>query len=246
MLKTYREEYRVLTRDCDMSGTLRPGALLEYMQETSGTHSELLGVGRKALSQQGIAWVVTRMEVQLNRTIRVEENISVETYPLPIRRWFFPRYFFFRDEQEQVIGEAASLWVLLDLTTRRMARPELVERLLPDNSDLPAPLGLPAPVTEISGTVEVSEFEPVYTDLDPNWHVNNCRYLDWCCNALGVDLMNQYELGHFMVNYDQEIRPGQSVRTELRRLGMDFSFTGFSGGQRHFDVGGQLRERKKA
>ena len=244
MYKTYREEWPVRTRDCDLASTLRPGALLEIMQDTAVTHSELLGAGHLALSRQGMAWVVTRMEVQLSRSIREGEHFSVETYPMPVRRWFFPRYFVFRDDQEREIGCAASLWVLLDLTTRHVAHSESVARLIPDNSDLPAPLGLPAPVREISGTLETSEFEPAYTDLDSNEHVNNCRYLDWCCNALGVDTMRGYELGHFMINYDQEIRPKQTVRTELRRLGSDFSFTGYTDGQRHFDVGGTLRARK--
>ncbi len=244
MNKTYREDWHLLTRDCDMAGALRPGALLEMMQETAGTHAELLGVGRTALSCQNMAWVVTRIEVQLNRTPRIGETLSVETYPLPVRRWFYPRYFVFRDAEEKEIGCAASLWVLMNLQTRRVARSEQVDRLLPDNSDLPAPLGLPAPVQEVGGTLTEREFLPVYTDLDTNGHVNNCRYLDWCCNDLGVDTMRTSELGHFMINYDLELRPGQTVRTELRRLGNDFSYTGYSDGSRHFDVGGTLRERR--
>ena len=42
--------------------------------------------------------------------------------------------------------------------------------------------------------------------------------------------------------YDLEVLPGQTLRTELRRLGPDFSFCGFEGDRRHFDVGGQLAE----
>ena len=50
-------------------------------------------------------------------------------------------------------------------------------------------------------------------------------------------------LRRFDVNYDMEIRPGQEIRTELRTLGDDFSFCGFEGEQRHFDIGGTLAER---
>ena len=244
MNKTYREDWHLLTRDCDMAGALRPGALLEMMQETAGTHAELLGVGRTALSVRGMAWVVTRMEVHLDRTPVLGETLSVETYPMPVRRWFYPRYFIFRDGQEREIGCAASLWVLMNLQTRRVTKSDEVNSLMPDNSDLPAPLGLPAPVQEVGGVLETREFTPVYTDLDTNGHVNNCRYLDWCCNALGVDTLKGWELSRFMINYDLELRPGQQVRTELRRLAQDFSFTGWADGERHFDVGGTLRERQ--
>lgn len=244
MLKTYKEEILLRTSQCDLMGQWRPSAILETMQELAGTHSELLGVGRNALiERQGVVWILSRVEVVMDRYPRIGERIAAETFPMPLKRWFFPRYFTFRDEHGEEIGRAGSLWALLDLSTRRMARPEGVASLLPDNSDLLAPLGLPATVSEVSGTLTAQERQAVYTDLDVNLHVNNTRYMDWCCNALGVETMTRQCLHRFAVNYDAEIRPGQLIRTELRRLGSDFSFCGFEGETRHFDVGGTLSDR---
>lgn len=244
MLKTYKEEMYLRTNQCDLTGQWMPSAILESMQEIAGMHSELLGVGRSNLIRQGVVWVLTRVEVVMDRYPKVTDQVSVETFPMPIRRWFFPRYFIFRDAQGTEIGRAGSLWALLNFNTRKMTKPDLIAHLMPDNSDLLAPLGLPATVTEVSGTLETSIRRPVYTDLDVNMHVNNTRYMDWCCNALGIDTMKNCCLARFDVNYDMEIRPGQDIRTELRRLGNDFSFCGFEGDQRHFDVGGTLRERE--
>ena len=97
---------------------------------------------------------------------------------------------------------------------------------------------------DFTRTLETALHQPVYTDLDVNGHVNNTRYMDWCCNALGIDTMKDSCLARFDVNYDVEVRPGQEVRTELRRLGEEFSFSGFEGDTRHFDVGGTLAPRK--
>ena len=243
MPKVYKEEFVLRHVHCDLTGQWRPSAILETMQETAGTHSELLGVGRNMLIEQNLVWVLTRVEVEMDRYPGVTEHVTVETFPMPTRRWFFPRYYIFRDESGAEIGRAGSLWVLLDFTTRRMARPDAVAHLMPDNSDLLAPLGLPATVTEVSGTLETGLHVPQYTDLDVNQHVNNTRYLDWCCNALGVDAMKESCLRRFAVNYDLEVLPGQEIRTELRRLGDDFSFCGFEGDRRHFDVGGVLAPR---
>jgi hypothetical protein len=44
----------------------------------------------------------------------------------------------------------------------------------------------------------------------------------------------------FAINYNQEILPGQEVRTVLRLGDGRFSFSGFKGDVRHFDVGGTL------
>ncbi len=242
-IRIYKEEMLLRTCHCDMMGTWRPSAILEVMQETAGTHGEMIGFGRKALMQQGLVWVISRLEVVMNRYPQIGDTVQIETFPTAVRRWFFPRYFIFRDQHGEELGRAGSLWLLLDWNTRHMARPDNVMKLLPDNSDLVAPLGLPATVTEVSGTSKKGVYIPQYTDMDCNMHVNNTKYMDWCCNALGIDTMRTHCLQRFDVNYSLEIRQGQTIETELRQLGDDFSFSGTEGEQRHFDIGGVLMER---
>ena len=240
MLKTYSQTFRIASYQADVSARIKPSAILEIMQEMAGTHAELIGVGRSALLPRNLAWVLTRVEVRMDRYPLSGEEIAVETFPMPGRRVFFPRYFIFRDAQGNQIGCAGTLWVVLDITTRKMANAAEIAPLLPDNSDLTAPMGMPATVEEIAADAEEALRIPVYTDLDMNGHVNNTRYLDWCCNAIGMETMQHSELRSFAVNYNQEILPGQEVRTVLHRSADTFSFSGFEGDKRHFDVGGTL------
>ncbi len=244
MVKKYAEELLMQTRDCDLTAAWRPGAILQAMQEIGGVHSSLLGAGRNELSVRNLAWVLSRIEVEMDRYPHIGDKITLETFPAPVRRWFFPRYYVVRDSREEEIGRAASLWVLLDLTSRRMVAPGDVAALMPDNSDLPAPLGLPAPVTDVGGTLQTDDWYPRYTDMDVNGHVNNTRYIDWACDALGIDTMRSQELSRFTITYTMEIRPGQRIHTELHRLSDDFSYSGFVDGERHFDLGGKLRQRR--
>ena len=209
MLKIYKEDFTVRSYQTDLNARMKPSAILEVMQEAAGQHSERLGLGRSALLAKNTAWVLTRVEVDMDRYPAFEETFSVETFPMPVRRCFFPRYFIFRDSNGIEIGRAATLWVLLDLGTRSMTKLDVVKALMPDNSDLLAPLGLPAAVTEVSGTLQTEMRQPRYTDLDFNGHVNNTRYLDWCCDALGIDTMRGAYLKHFAVNFDAEVMPMQ-------------------------------------
>ena len=243
MQKTMTESFRIYSYQTDMNARLRPGALLEIMQEMAGAHAETLGIGRQMLLEKNLVWVLTRLEVRMDRWPAHGETLQVETFPMPNRRVFFPRYFIFRDAAGNQIGCAGSLWVLLDVTERKMARPDIVVPFMPDNSDLTAPMGMPATVAECPGDAFEALHTPVYTDLDMNGHVNNTRYLDWCCNALGVDVLRTQELRSFAINFNQEVLPGQTPRTELRRDGDRFSFSGFVGDARHFDVGGVLDPR---
>lgn len=242
MLKTYTQEFRIASYQTDLTARIKPSAILEIMQEMAGAHAEMLNVGRSRLDPMNLAWVLTRVEVRMERYPRSGEMIQAETFPMPNRRVFFPRYFIFRDSEGKQIGCAGSMWVVLDITTRKMANDAEIVASMPDNSDLNAPMGMPATVEEIAAASQESLRIPVYTDLDVNGHVNNTRYLDWCCNALGIDVMRTHEMRRFAVNYNQEILPGQEVRTVLRHDGSAFSFSGFEGDIRHFDVGGTLEQ----
>ena len=243
MFNSYDETFTLRSRDCDFNGKWRPSAILETMQEAAGAHSVLLGCGRDELVRKNIIWVLSRCELHLDRYPSVGETVTVHTFPTPTRICFFPRYYIFTDARGEMVGKAGSLWLLLDLGTRRMLPPGDIGRLMPDNRDLSVPMNLPATVGKLQGEEFVSEYRPVYTDLDVNGHVNNSRYADWLCNALGIDLMTEYEPEHIILNYNHEVLPGQVIT--LRRIikGCEYRLFGTSGDSSAFDIGGTLRKR---
>ena len=143
-----------------------------------------------------------------------------------------------------MIGKAGTLWLLLDIQTRRMLPPGDVGKLIPDNKDLSVPMNLPATVGNLQGEEFVTEYHPVYTDLDVNGHVNNTRYADMLCNALGVQLMTEYELERIILNYNHEILPDHKVT--LRRIlrGNEYRLSGkLDDDVSAFEIGGTLRKR---
>ena len=243
-MKTYQEDLLLRTCDCDFTGQWRPSAIMLTMQELSGAHSELLGCGRNALLKNNVVWVLTRSEVHMEKYPRIGDRVTAETFPTANRRWFFPRYYFFRDEQGGVLGYAATLWALLDVENRRMLPPGEVARVLPDNSDLPLPMGLPATVDMVDAEEMILRRLPAYCDLDVNQHVNNTRYVDWACDALGIDVMRQYCMETLLVNYDKEIKPDQGIMLHVSRNDLSFRVAGYHGDQLHFELGGKLKARE--
>ena len=237
--KTYCEKTLLLSRDCDLGCLWRPSAILTAMQETAGMHSHILGCGRETLVQKGVVWVLTRCEVQMEKEARMGSRLSIETFPMPLRRWFFPRYFVFRDEEGAQVGAAGTLWVLFDLEKRCMVAPGDVAGAIPDNSDLTPPLGVPGPVPRLTGETAASARTPVYSELDVNGHVNNARYADWLCDALGLETMREYRVKTMRLSYAAEIRPGQSMELRLVRDGLAYHLTG----KTHFEIGGELEKR---
>lgn len=243
MQKIYRDELPLRTCHCDMQGRWRPSAILEAMQEAAGTHAELLGCGRDRLLSDNIVWIISRVELHMDRYPAIGERVTVETFPMPCRRCFFPRYFVFRDALGNTLGCAGTLWVLLDLTTRRMTAPQSVAERIPNNADLMPPLPLPHTVPRTDGTVQTLLRTAAYSDLDVNAHVNNARYADWLSDALGTAVMRQYCLRTLHINYAAEVLPDAEIEMQLVRNGPSYHLTGCCDGRRHFEIGGELMER---
>ena len=242
MEKSYTETFALRTGMCDMQGAWKPGAILESMQETATAHCNHLGLPRAVTDGLGIAWVLSRSRVVLHRAPRLGETVSVETWPLPPKHLFYPSINAFRDAEGNEIGAASSLWLLMDVSTRREVNSEAVLARLPENADMPAgiPLGAARP---LAGAAEVSTFLPPYADFDLNGHVNNTKYLDWTCSALGHGTIAENRVAEFSIGYEREIRPDEAIRTELIRQGERFSFCGFAEDKRCFCVSGILERR---
>ncbi len=244
MMKTYEETFTLRTSQCDMHGKWRPSAVLEAMQETAGVHSQLLGCGRDELLKKNIVWVLSRCEVHMDRYPAAGEKITISTFPMPTRICFFPRYYLFTDEHGELIGKAGTLWLLMDVQTRHMLPPGEIAHLIPDNRDLSVPMKLPATVGQLQGEEFISEYAPVYTDLDINGHVNNTRYVDWLCNALGVDMMKRFEPESIVLNYNHEVLPTQRVLLHRVIREKQYRLTGYVDDAIAFDIGGVLRDRQ--
>ena len=241
MDRIYSEAIGLRACNCDLHGEWRPSAILEAMQETATTHSDRLGIGRALTDGLGIAWVLSRTRVDLGRVPRLGESVTVQTWPLPPKHLFWPRMHAFLDADGRQIGSASSLWVLMDLQTRRVVASEPVRSRLPDNADLPG--GMPAPGKPPEAGAVPGALLPPYGDFDVNGHVNNTRYLDWTCNALGIGVLAEWRVCAFSVSYEQEILPGAEVRTALAHKDDRFAFTGTIGDRRCFSVIGEMERR---
>lgn len=245
--KTYEEAFLLRTPHCDFTGHWRPSDILAVMQEMAGAHSYLLGCGREETLKENLVWVLSRTELVMDRYPALGETIRAQTFPTPNKRWFFPRYFLFYDEKDRVIGKAGTLWLLMDFAERKMAISQGVLGRLPDNADITPPLGMPGNIPLLEGDPLPLTREPAYTDIDINGHVNNTRYADWLCDALGLEVMREYEIARLVIHYTREVLPGDRLELALQRQGEGFRLAGLAGEvgeEKRFEMGGGLRKRR--
>lgn len=196
----------------DRYGRMKPSMLLYLAQEMGGQHSALMSLDYDTLASRRLFWAVSRHGVQIDRMPTRGETIRVETWPLPATRAAYPRSVIGYDENGSECFRVITLWVLMDLDTRRMILPGksgiMVVGTLRGN-ELPAPAGL---ILRPVGSVQNRTV--AFTDLDRNGHMNNTRYLDWVDDLLPSAFHMGNTVKEFTACYLSEAREGQEL--ELR------------------------------
>ena len=239
-METFLERWIYLeSRNVDFMGRWRADEIFVEMQEVAAEHSTALGVGFAALRAKNLAWVLTRVRLEMNRYPRIGERVRVRTAVAPGSHGIYPRQFAFYSPDGAQLGAASTLWALIDLTARRMANPAAL--------DIPALPGDPAPGLPLPGAARMPDAPAVesvrdarYTDLDVNGHVGNTRYIGWLLDALGVDVLRDASVKSLTANYAREIRPGARAALSLYRLGDQFGLTAAVDGVPRFSAAGAL------
>lgn len=203
----YEHSVTVAEKDVNDRNQLKLSALLYYAQETAGAHCSLLGFDRDALEDKNLFWAVLRHRVILYRLPAASEEITVQTWPMPVTRAAYPRAVRALDRSGQKLFEVMSLWVLMDRDSRGM--------MLPGKSGVDVPgivLGdePSSPGSLIPGTHDRAvQWTVTPDDLDINGHVNNTKYLDHV-EQLTADLCQTQCPKEITVCYLAEGRLGQT------------------------------------
>ncbi|MCI6435741.1 MAG: thioesterase [Clostridiales bacterium] len=206
----YVRNFTVEDAYVDRYGRMKPSQILYLAQDMGGRHSALMSLDYDTLAGRNLFWAVTRHRVQVSRMPMRGETLRLETWPLPTTRAAFPRSVVAYDAQGNEVFRCITLWVLMDLNTRKMIVPGksgiIVAGTLRGN-ELPAPNGLiPKPLgTQTSRTV-------AFTDLDRNGHMNNTRCLDWIADLLPSRFHESHTVTDFTVCYLAEARELQELR----------------------------------
>ena len=202
-------QFTVTELHADRFGRCRPSSILRFAQDAAGSHCFQLGTDWDSMAAKGVFWAVIRQRLEVTRLPRVGETVTVRTWPMPTTRVAYPRATVGLDEAGNELFKVMSLWVIMDMQTRAMIRPDKsgvdVEGIVL-GGELPAPAGLNFKdlPNETLRTVG-------FTELDINGHMNNTRYLDWLCDLLPSGYHGEHPMKAVTVCYLSEALEGQQV-----------------------------------
>jgi len=243
MEPVYETTLALRARDADFCAAWKPGAIFIAMQELGEAHSALWDAGYFALRRKGLAWVVTRTLLAIDRAPVIGDRIRARTWPGRPRHAIYPRYYAFEDENGQSFARASSLWVLMDIAAREMVPGERYGLPAFEVPNLPPPVENPGGIAPLDGARRREEQPVRFSDLDVNRHVNNARYVDWLMDRFPFEWHEEYRLERLLVHFSSETRPEEALETVLTADGTGFAFSGERDGHAHFLMSGNFIPR---
>jgi medium-chain acyl-[acyl-carrier-protein] hydrolase len=214
-------DFIITPADLDANGELSPIALLDRMQRVAGEHGHALGVGREALLARGMVWVLASNAFTLKRPVMMGETIGILTFLGENTRAACPRYFNFTDEGGHNIGGGATLWVLINVETRRIVPPHKAGIFADVSAAHEPALPLFSSCRRPENPTYTRMRAPAYSDFDSNGHVNNVRIAAWALDALPMQSFEDGFVGGMQISYHREIGPLDNCLLQVETLGED-------------------------
>jgi medium-chain acyl-[acyl-carrier-protein] hydrolase len=225
----YEETFSIAAYETDMQGNCSLFALLNLFQDIAGKNAASLQVGYDELQQMKLAWILSRIKVQIHAMPRWEETVQLSTWPKGIDRLFALRDFCLTNETGKTLAAATSAWLLVDSDK---GRPRKIESL-PVNLQFP---GAPHALQERLDKIPLPDtlmpvFEkPIWlSDLDMNRHVNNAQYAKWITDCFPQELSLHHHISSVQINFLEETVLGDTimlVKTPKENLAQEYFLSG--------------------
>ena len=192
-------------------------------QEVAGNHAHTHQLGYADMQERGMAWVLNRLKIKVLQYPEWMQTVEVKTW-VSVMQPFSHRHFQITlpvsetNEQEIVLANAYTIWIPIDIATKRPKR--LTDQVFPLfqlDYDCAMPEKLSHTVEERNpdsigkGIAFPSERIVQYSDLDMLGHVNNAKYAEWLLDDF-YKKDNTTLLKSLDINYLSEVFEGSVVQ----------------------------------
>lgn len=223
MIEKFSGDYTIPCYDTDLRMRLKPAAFLNMAEEAANHHANYLGVGYDTLDETHQAWVMSRMRVIFERLPLWREQVKLTSWHKGAAGFMFLRDFLLTDSAGEPLVKATTSWLVVDMTTRRLARRGAFAEFAADESKVIAESVIEEPAAKVVVPAEAELIathtrQASYSDLDMNRHVNNVMYVVWAMDAIPFEVTDEYPLKELEINFNAEVRPGNEVALSVYAL----------------------------
>lgn len=161
------------------NGLLDCSSIINYFQDCSTFQSEDLNRGLEYLHAANRVWLLNSWQLEIIKPARLGDLITLGTWAYDFRGAYGYRNFIMKDDNDQVLAVAKSIWVYVDTETGKPTR-------IPKDYAITSGYGMEPPYpmepaerkVEIPGPLTLSEpFPIIKSNIDSYNHVNNGQYI---------------------------------------------------------------------
>lgn len=228
MIITLKRNVDFFEVDPHMNLTLE--ALSRMFQDAATLHSEKVGLGARFLYSRGVTWVLSRLEIEIDRYPRLGDTIEITTWSSGFEGHQGMREYAVFSGGEKV-ARGSSIWAFLDLRKKRVTRiPE--ELILPYENEERTSFGKRIDLWQAPGRIQpeqATEISLRFSDFDFNGHVNNTVYLNFLETMIHKTLENK-RVKSLNIRFKREIgRQVEEVRAGWQKKENRCIYNIFSG-----------------
>ena len=200
-------------RDVGVNNKVTNTALLSYLEDAGGVHSDLAGYGFCDIPNVKKTWVLLGWKIDLYKRPKYGDKITIRTWSSGMEKIYAYRDFEILGENREIIGIATSKWVLIDiekgkitrLTTEVSDKYEVEDKQVFEKFDLEK---LAEPEEFISSTT----FKIGRGMIDVNNHLHNIYFMDIAVEALPEEVYQSTDFTKIRMMCKKEIKLGETVK----------------------------------
>jgi acyl-ACP thioesterase len=197
--------------------------MVNFILQAATIHAHERGFGYDNIAKDNVAWVLSRLSVEMSEYPEHEQDLTVETWVENVSRFFTQRCFCFIDKNNRKIGYARTIWAAIDIKTRRPVdipawRPDLAEYIAPEKE---CPIEKLAKIPPVDGVEPSIGYSVRYSDIDINKHMNSNKYIEHVLNVFDLEVFKEKFIHKFEIVYLAEGTFGDKLKLYKRELSAD-------------------------
>jgi acyl-ACP thioesterase len=194
----------------DFRGRLTIPVLGAQLLHAAAVHAEARGFGYKDMQGRGVAWVLSRLAIEIKSYPGLSEEIRGYTWIEGAAGLFTNRCFELVSGTGETFCYARSIWAAIHMETRRPT-PLDTEALNVYRLDRPCPIEKPGKIPLVENLVAGEPYRVRYSDLDINGHLNSIRYMEHLLDMFEPDMFTRKEIARFEIAYMAEGKYGMEL-----------------------------------
>lgn len=211
MNPVFSQKYFLTAGECDAESRMPLPLLVSRLILGATNHANALGIGYARLITMDLAWVLSRVSIEIDELPRINEEYVVNTWIESTNRMFSERCFSITDTEGRILANARTTWAAINIKTRRATNPGVLGDVMFPLNPPECPVKPAQRTSPLQEGTETGSYTFRYCDIDFNRHVNTVRYIDVILNNWDLEMYDTYEIGRFDIAFHRECHFGDTV-----------------------------------